>query len=263
MAELTRVYLEEFMVNEFSQTSLTNLDDFLSVMIRNVFAFDEPVQTDYRSTGLFNPSSIFLPTVRELDELLDEAFVDENMELYLERVRALPSSNIFSTTTTVSKGLPDVPVSRTPDSTSTSSAFRYEIIGAAAGLVVLAAGAAFFRRQRSKARNGASLPNPYSDNLKGDAATIAGETCTTSLDDASAAALWRKSSPYITSNELNQDDVFEDEPLDSDDDDDEDEDEEDDDQDNTIDARLGSRDEQEDELSRQSMTLNSMSALSS
>uniref|UniRef100_A0A7S2UIU3 Subtilisin n=1 Tax=Attheya septentrionalis TaxID=420275 RepID=A0A7S2UIU3_9STRA len=108
LAEVTRIYLEEFMVDEFSGTSLTNLDDFLTFMIRNSFTFGEPVvQADYRSTGLFNPSSIFLPTVRELDGLITTAFTGDNLDEYIRRVQLLPSANIFSTTSAISKGFPD------------------------------------------------------------------------------------------------------------------------------------------------------------
>jgi hypothetical protein len=101
LSEVTRIYLEEFMVAEFSQTSLTNLDDFVTFMTRNEFEGGQPVISEYRSTGLFNPSSIFLPTVRELNQLVSEAFNSENMPEYLKRVRSLPSSNPLSSTETI------------------------------------------------------------------------------------------------------------------------------------------------------------------
>jgi hypothetical protein len=80
------------MIDFYDQTMLTNLNDFLTFMIRNSFTFGEPVQADYRSTGLFNPDSIFLPTVRELNELLDTALEGDNLVVYLALVRALPST---------------------------------------------------------------------------------------------------------------------------------------------------------------------------
>lgn len=210
-AEVTRSYLEEMMIAEFEQTSLTNLDDFLTFMIRNSFNFGEPVQGDYRCTGLFNPSSIFLPTVRELNNLLDDAFQDDNLDEYVSRLQGLPSSNIFSTTSSVMKGLPDVPVPRTESdgSTGANGTFKMSLAAAAAGIVVLAAGAAMLKRQRSQE----VLDDPYSDNLKGDAHTLAGETYTASIDGSAA---WRKTSPYITKAEMDEGD-FEDEPLESDD----------------------------------------------
>ena len=210
VADVTRLYLEEFMIKEFEQTSLTNLDDFLTFMIRNSFEFGEPVQADYRCTGLFNPDSIFLPTVRELNSLLDDAFEDDNLDAYIDRVQDLPNGNIFSTTRGVLKGLPDVPVPRTPDGTASGgSTFRMGLAAAAAGIVVLAAGAAMLKRNRSEEE----LEDPYGDNLKGDAATLAGETCSASLESSEA---WRKSSPYVTDLSEYDDEDFQDEPLDSD-----------------------------------------------
>lgn len=211
VAELTRVYLEELMIDEFAQTSLTNLDDFITFMIRNSFDFGEPVQADYRSTGLFNPSSIFLPTVRELDELITEAFTDDSLDEYVSLLQNLPSRNIFSTTSGVMKALPNVPVPRTASdgSTSGSGTFKMGLAAAAAGIVVLAAGAAMLKRRKGEE----SLEDPYKEtNLKGDAATLAGETCTASLDGSS---VWRKSSPYVVE-DLDESE-FEDEPLESDD----------------------------------------------
>lgn len=199
------------MVQEFAQTSLTNLDDFVTFMIRNAFDFGEPVQADYRCTGLFNPSSIFLPTVRELNSLINDAFTDDNLDEYISRIQALPSGNIFSTTVGVMKGLPDVPVPRNVNSESAtgSGTFKMGLAAAASGIIVLAAGVALLKRQRSDE----VLEDPYSDNLKGDSATLAGETYTTSLDSTSG---WRKSSPYVTNTEIDESE-FEDEPLDSDD----------------------------------------------
>eukprot|EP00934_Nitzschia_sp_Nitz4_P008858 Nitzschia sp. Nitz4//scaffold163_size50693//9642//10991//NITZ4_006983-RA/size50693-snap-gene-0.66-mRNA-1//-1//CDS//3329538016//8848//frame0 len=213
VTEITRAYLEEFMIAEFSQTSLTNLDDFLTVLVRNAFEFDEPVENSYRSTGLFNPSSIFLPTVRELDELIEEAFTGDNLATYLGLVQDLPSANIFSTTTAVSKGLPTVSVSDSDVAVSSfmgSTGFKSGIAAAAAGIVVLAAGLALYKRRQGESEG----VDPYEGNLKGDSATVAGETCATSVDGSSQ---WRKTSPYAK--ELNEDE-FHDEPIDSDDEDD-------------------------------------------
>jgi hypothetical protein len=209
VAELTRIYLEELMFAEFEQTSLTNIDDFLTFMIRNQFLSGRPVQADYRCTGLFNPSSIFLPTVRELNSLIDAAFVDENLDEYVSRIQGLPSGNIFSTTTGVMKGLPATPVPRTAGASSGegTSSMKMGLAAAAAGIVVLAAGAALIKR---KQRHDGRLEDPYSDNLKGDSATLAGETCNTSIDGSAA---WRKTSPYVTSHDVDESEL-EEEPLD-------------------------------------------------
>eukprot|EP00978_Attheya_sp_CCMP212_P012716 scaffold31815_cov47-Attheya_sp.AAC.2 len=103
LTDVTRVYLDEFMVEEFSSTSLINLDDGVTFMIENSFTFGEPVQAVYQSNGLFNPSSIFLPTTSELNTIIDNAFSGINLDEYIRRVQSLPSANIFSTTSAISK----------------------------------------------------------------------------------------------------------------------------------------------------------------
>jgi len=197
------------MVAEFDQTSLTNLDDFLTVMVSNTFNYGQPVQIDYRSTGLFNPSSIFLPIPAEINQLIDGYFTGKGLNEYVARVQALPSSNIFSTTTGVTKGLPNVPLATSAGSTSSSGSFKTGLAAAAAGIVVMAAGAAMWKRKR----NNEVLEDPHGDNLKGDSNTLAGETCAASLDGSS---VWRKSSPYNKNPDTNETEL-EDEPLDSDD----------------------------------------------
>jgi hypothetical protein len=100
LTELTRgVYLEEFMFAEFAGTSLTTLDDFITSSVNtSSFTAGKPIIVEYRSIGLYNPSSIFLPTVRELDGLITRAFTGDNVQTYLALLRALPSQNIFSST---------------------------------------------------------------------------------------------------------------------------------------------------------------------
>jgi hypothetical protein len=213
VADVTRVYLEEFMIDEFSQTSLTNLDDFITDLERIVPATAVP-RGVYRSTGLFNPSSIFLPTVRELNDLVDDAFKGDNLSEYLRRVRSLPNGNAFTNTISISKGLSDILAPRSGESAEAagSSFVKAGVGAAAAGFVVLAAGLLLLKRKREDE----GLEDPYEKNfgrnLKGDA-TVAGETCNMSLDGSTA---WRKESPYADS-DADMDDEFEDEPLDSDD----------------------------------------------
>jgi hypothetical protein len=69
-AHVTRVYVEEFMVDEFSRTSLINLDDFLTELERKIVPPFMP-RGIYKSVGLFNRLSPFRPVVTELNELLD------------------------------------------------------------------------------------------------------------------------------------------------------------------------------------------------
>jgi hypothetical protein len=112
LAEVTRVYLKEYMINEFEGTALTNLDDFLTIMISREFEAGEPVLAVYECTGLFNPNSIFLPTVEELNQNISKAFNNENLPEYLQTVRNLPRSNPFSDTDEIeiSSPTPEIPI---------------------------------------------------------------------------------------------------------------------------------------------------------
>lgn len=218
LAEVTRLYMEQFMVAEFSQTSLTNLDDFVTFMTRNEFQDGEPVIAQYRSTGLFNPSSIFLPTVRELNQLISEAYNRDNMPEYLSRVRSLPSSNPLSRTESIAFEQLDEDAA-VGSGDSTSSIVRAAVAAGAAGVVVLAAGLAIMRSRSSggvaELDEDATI-SPHKE-VSGDA-TVADETCNMSTDGSSyAAQSWK--TPVGFRNTTEEDDEFHDEPLDSDSDD--------------------------------------------
>jgi hypothetical protein len=219
LTQLTRVYLEEFMFAEFAGTSLTELDDFLTAMIRNSFTAGEPVLVDYRSIGLFNPSSIFLPTVRELDGLITRAFTTDNLMAYLALVQALPSQNIFSTTSTAILSRDGEPRTATRGSAGdpaggTSTSTMAGIAAAAAGLVVLAAGLILLKRRR-KTTEEEEYGEMY--DKKGDAGdmTVAGETCNMSVDSPPSEMFvpWRDED-IIEEDELDEEDELEEEDED-------------------------------------------------
>jgi hypothetical protein len=219
LAEVTRLYMEEFMINEFEGTSLTNLDDFLTFMVRNEFEAGEPVLTEYESTGLFNPSSIFLPTIRELNQLISEAFNNENLPEYLQRVRNLPRSNPFSDTDEIE--FSEVDGSSSSRSQDTSGSFvRAGVAAAAAGVVVLAAGLAMMRSySRGGEVDGDDTISPLTaKKLRGDS-TVAEETCGMSLDGSSVAQSWKTPTGFHNNTTGQEESEFEDEPLDSDDED--------------------------------------------
>jgi hypothetical protein len=216
LAEITRLYMEEFMINEFESTSLTNLDDFLTFMVKNEFEAGEPVTAEYESTGLFNPSSIFLPTVRELNQLISEAFNDDNLPEYLQRVRNLPRSNPFSDTDEIE--FSEIDGTSTARSQDTAGSFvRAGVAAAAAGVVVLAAGLAILR---SQSRGDQTAEDPISPlkKLSGDS-TVAEETCNMSMDGSSMARSWKTPTGFNRNSTGQEECEFEDEPLDSDDDD--------------------------------------------
>lgn len=202
------------MINEFDGTSLTNLDDFLTFMIRNEFESGQPAIAEYESTGLFNPSSIFLPTTRELNQLISEAFNDSNMPEYLQRVQNLPRSNPFSDTDEITFSEVD---SSTSSQDTTGSFVRAGVAAGAAGLVVLVAGLAIMgtRPRRGEAEEDQTISSVKK--MSGDA-TVAGETCNMSVDGSSVAQSWK--TPMGFQNHTTEEEgEFEDEPLDSDDED--------------------------------------------
>jgi hypothetical protein len=217
LAEITREYMEEYMINEFEGTTVTNLDDFLTVIITFKVAAGEPVLAEYESTGLFNPSSTRLPTVGELNQLISNAFNDDNMPEYLQRVRNLPRSNHFSDTDEIEYSDVDgFSSARSQD--SVGSFVRADVAAATVGVVVLVVG---LTNMRSQSRGGRAADDHNITPLKklsGDN-TVAGETCNMSTDGSSVAQSWKTPtgiSNNITGQEENQ---FEDEPLDSDDED--------------------------------------------
>jgi hypothetical protein len=209
--------MEEFMINEFEGTSLTNLDDFLTIMIRNEFEAGEPVLSEYESTGLFNPSSIFLPTVRELNQLISEAFNDDNLSEYLQRVRNLPRSNPFSDTDEIE--FSEVDGSSSTRSQDTAGSFvRAGVAAASAGVVVLAVGLAILRSQSRGGKADDDQTITPLKKLSGDN-TVAGETCNMSMDGSSVAQSWKTPTGFSSNTTGQEENEFEDEPLDSDDED--------------------------------------------
>jgi len=197
------------MTDFFDKTALTDLDSFLTIMVRDAFVEGEPILVQYQSNGLFSPDSIFIPVTREIDNLIQDAFADES---YLESVRSLPTSNPFRQTEAIAFVIVD---ENTASARTTSSGdMRAGVAAAAAGFVVLAAGLAVLKGRRSSIDD----DDEHSFSPRKSAAedsTIAGETCNMSTDESSGHfAHWRSMKTY--NNETQVDD-FEDEPLDSDD----------------------------------------------
>jgi hypothetical protein len=184
--EATRVYLESFMVTEFSQTSLTNLDDFLTVAVRNSFSSGNPIQVEFRSTGLFNPSSIFLPTVRELDGLITQAFTGENLLSYLSMIQQLPSANQFAATRNVELTTPIASPRSKVHENAKADPTTAAIGAAAAGIVVLAAGLLFLRGRKN--RDDITCDESLDGKIRSD------ETCATRSLCASEEKSWRRDS---------------------------------------------------------------------
>jgi len=218
LTSATQGYLEGAMKDFFEKTALTDIDNFLTIMVREAFIEGEPVLVTYESKGLFNPDSIFIPVTREIDNLIEDAIGSED---YLTLVQSLSASNPFRTTEKINISLADevtteveetANTSSNSDGESSSSKARASVAAAAAGIVVLAASLAMLRSRRVGLDDEDQSLSPQK--LYSEDSTIAGETCNMSMDDSSSHSTnWRTMNTF---NETNQHE-FEDEPLDSDD----------------------------------------------
>ena len=101
VALLTDRYLKKYFTSIYEQTIFTKLNDFLTVFISANFIFEEPIQLDFEATAIFTAESTILPSMDELDTLLNEAFVGTNLDAYIVALSSLPASNYFSGTLTV------------------------------------------------------------------------------------------------------------------------------------------------------------------
>jgi len=144
---VTQNYLEDFMMSFFDKTSLTDLDNFVTTMGDQEFLVGKPGMVEYKSKGLFNQDSIFIPVTRELDNLIQDAIAQDE---YLDVLNALSKSNPLRGTTTIAWTEADITTEGESTSTSSegSSFVRAGVAAAAAGVVVLAAGLAMLKRRR-------------------------------------------------------------------------------------------------------------------
>jgi hypothetical protein len=166
VTDVTRLYLEDFMFEEFSGSSFTFLDDFVTRMITSTYIMgdDVPYVVDYSSTARFNPFSTVFPTEAQLQEALIIAFSGENMAEYESRLVGLPENNVFHGAS-VFFGEPVVRVSKRSSNNAAS------IAAAAVAATLLAAGAVLYKRRMG----GEFFQEKDLNKDKGDA-TVAGET---------------------------------------------------------------------------------------
>jgi hypothetical protein len=226
LADVTDEYLEAFMRQEFDRTSLTNLNAFVTCLGRNEFESGNRIRVGYRSYGFFDNDSIFLPTVRELDQLVRDAFEGDNREEYIRVLRRdLPDDNPFGDTEDIEfneaqEGWNDDRWDNTNEgenssqSSSTGGSFvRAGVAAGAAGVVVLAAGLAIMRsRSRHDGFDAEDDTFPPHKNLS-EEVTVAGETCNMSVDGSTMAQSWKSPRGFQTSTSEDEGE-FQDEPLD-------------------------------------------------
>jgi len=213
LTSATQNYLEGYMEEFFAQTALTDIDNFLTTRVREVFIEDEPVMVVFESNGLFDPDSIFIPVTKEINNLIEEAIASEE---YLELLGSLSTSSFSETESITFSIVEEESTANARSSTtknSSSSYVRAGVAAAAAGVVVLAASLAMMKSKRARFVDDEDQTlSPRKSSLE--ESTIAGETCNMSLNDSSDHFRhWRTRKAYNDTDEHE----FEDEPLDSDD----------------------------------------------
>jgi len=205
---VTQEYLEDFMMDFFDKTALTDLDNFLTIMIRDAYAAGEPFIAEYQSNGLFDPDSIFIPVTREINNLIEDAIAADE---YLYLLSTLPKSNPFSGTEEITFTIGSGTTGG--DSTSGTSSFvKAGVAAAAAGVVVLAAGLAMLKSRRKSDDDDDDNTESF-EPRKAEDVTIAGDTCVTTGEESSGHfSHWRTAKSDSNGLEGGE---FQDEPLDN------------------------------------------------
>lgn len=177
LTDATRLYLEEFMFEEFAGSSFTFLDDFITRMVTSTYlSGNSPYVVDYTSTARFSPFSSVTPSAEQLNEALTIAFTGDNLAEYNDRLEKLPADNVFQGAVAYF-GAPATQVSEKPKSNAST------IAAAAVAATILAAGVMIYRRRMNDDEfSGKDLDKGRSDS------TVAGETFTGETYEGSASA---------------------------------------------------------------------------
>jgi hypothetical protein len=177
------MYLQGFFDEQFKDTQLTNLKEFLTIFTGSSFNFGEPIFIEYLSTAVFDSSSTDVPSVEDLDQTLSAAFEGEHLNGFIGMLQSLPPGNVFSTTIFVDQteaGKMMAPTASQQRQGSTITAAG--AVACAAGVALLLAG--FFYYMRQQGQEGST---GFEKSVVGECATICGETYagTLSIDHAS------------------------------------------------------------------------------
>lgn len=168
-----------------------DLDSFLTFMVFQEYQDGGPVQCDYRSIGSFDGNADSIPSSSELEDIIDQAFSDPQIQEYLKRVNDLPSPNAFSTTESISQG--------SSPAQSTGQKFTIGTAAAGAAVLLLTAGAIFVSKRRiSKRRK--KVATDSADKLSADPCSdvsMAG-TMSMDLDDATLGEMDKSDSEVAT-----------------------------------------------------------------
>jgi hypothetical protein len=184
--DVTRKFLEDFMFTEFARTTLSNLDDFVTRRVTSSYNRGNPIVVELTSTARFDPDSSIFPMDVQIDESLAMAFADGSSSLgtYISRLQALPSDNVFSSTTSVTFSLGSTLNVLTPTTKKSKSANGAGIAAGAVAATLLAAGLVIYKRRADQKQE----EGKGSKKADG-AATVAGDTYTGETVSITASSL--------------------------------------------------------------------------
>jgi hypothetical protein len=152
---ITREYLEQFFI-DFFEFSFEG--DFVSLSVGNLGnTVGPPPSIDYNLTAFFFPvsGSERIPTIEEVDIIIQTAFSQPSVQTLLLELRTLPPEDPFSSTSTAFYSTePMAAPLLSASSDSTATAVPAVLIGMAAGVGALACiiVAIFAARRRSRYR---------------------------------------------------------------------------------------------------------------
>jgi hypothetical protein len=179
-SEVTRKFLEDFMLGQFANTAFTSLDDFVNELVSYTNG-GSPIVVAFTSTARFDPESVIIPQAVQIDESLAMAFADASN--FISQLKTLSSKNVFSSTVSVNFSLgPALKVVDPPKNSNGANG-----AGIAAGAVaatLLLAGLVIYKRranQEQEESKGVKKTN--------EAATVAGDTYTGETVSIAASSL--------------------------------------------------------------------------
>jgi hypothetical protein len=98
----TQEYLNTYFGVVYGSTNVSFIDSTTEIT-GSEFRLGQPVRVDYNTSLSFLEGSEFIPEISELDAVLASAFEGDNAGIYASAISdGLPTTNIFSTTTSVS-----------------------------------------------------------------------------------------------------------------------------------------------------------------
>jgi hypothetical protein len=154
LTSLTNAYLQNYMLGAFQSQEVLMVDFVTGYQSYQEVAESSVVLVSFQSTAVFDADSPQLPSRVELDAELANAFRGMALDGYLGMVQALPTTNLFTTTTQIYL------VQSSPESsTSRNEKSGTAILATCFGFVILASALlsfALYRRRRKRRRRQAS-----------------------------------------------------------------------------------------------------------